>query len=331
MRHRQLRRGRRRVVWFAVGGVVAVLAGGLALAELRDDPASPDRTFSGLTYAYVSDRGGAGDVVMLHAPGTADVQVSPAGMVAFAPSWNGSGCRLAYVAQTSEGIFQVRLWSARGSTSSRDRVLTESAGPISDVAWGEQDLVAIRSSQVLGAEQLGDSDERQEIVRITPDGEVRSLTDPSGGATASFGQVAANPITSAVIVTAVDEAGVASLQLVEEESRPGSMAGTLPTGTTMAASWDPTGTRLAFVRETKAGWSLAVLEAGEPERTMASSGRFLYAPSWSPDQAAIVYERYTGTNPDLWIVDTETGRSEPLLVGPGFEGMPAVAPSCDDR
>ena len=329
MRRRQSRRLGRQALWFAIGGVVVVLGAVLAVTVSRNEPESPDQSFADLAYAYVSDREGSGDVVMLHARGRTDTQVSPPGMIAFAPSWDLSGCRLAYVAQTREGIFQVRLWTARDGRPPRDRVLTESAGPISDVAWADQDLVVIRSSRVLGAEQLGDSDGRQEIVRVALDGEVRLLSRSDDGAAASYGQVTANPITSSVTVTVVDEAGVASLQLVGEESRPGSKADALPTGTTMAASWDSTGTRLAFVREAKAGWSLAILERGEAERTIARSERLLYAPSWSSDQTAIVYERYTDTNPDLWVVDTETGRSQPLLSGPGFEGMPAVAPPCD--
>lgn len=329
MRRRQQVRCRRQARWIAIGGAVAALGAVAVVALSRNDSKLPDRSFADLVFAYVSDRDGSGDVVMLHDPGRADRQVSPPGLIAFAPSWDQPTCRLAYVAQTPEGVFQVRLWSDRGGGPPRDRILTESAGPISDVAWADQDLVAIRSSQVLGAERLGESAPRQDIVRVTLDGEVRRMSPSDDGAVLSYGQITANPVTSSLVATVVGSDGVAGLQMIDTEGRSTSKPEPLPKGTTMAASWDTTGTRLAFIRETKSGWSLAILERGEAERTIARSERLLYAPSWSPDHSAIVYERYDGTTPDLWVVDTESGRSQSLLSGPGFQGMPAVAPPCD--
>lgn len=92
-----------------------------------------------------------------------------------------------------------------------------------------------------------------------------------------------------------------------------------------APQFSPDGTRIAFMTERRGPWEIAVMSYPEGELEViyecpAPDCRF---PVWAPDGGSIVYNTLDGTGrvDEVWVVDTATGQSVPLITE-GQNGRP---------
>ncbi len=85
-------------------------------------------------------------------------------------------------------------------------------------------------------------------------------------------------------------------------------------------------------RQGKNGWNFARAQGGE--EATSNGGRLLYAPSWSPDGAQVVYQRFIGNQVEVDINLSEIGGSlegkgRPLNLGAGWLLLARFAPGGD--
>lgn len=143
---------------------------------------------------------------------------------------------------------------------------------------------------------------------------------------AGFVQAPVEPYDSAAELVVMVEQSDSSGDLVLAQSETG-VRRDLTSGPErdLQPSWSPTGTEIAFVRESDDDSGIWIVDLDGEERrvTSRSTGRgaVLY-PAWSPGGTRIAFTE----NGDVVVADLVTGESERLTNGPGIDYDPSWSP-----
>ena len=96
--------------------------------------------------------------------------------------------------------------------------------------------------------------------------------------------------------------------------------------------WSPTGDRIAFSSQRSGEvriWTIAAdgSDARGVTREIGGEAYGEHHPSWSPDGAEVVFERWGSQkgpqDADIYIASMESGTVRPLVRAPGFDGLPS--------
>jgi hypothetical protein len=107
---------------------------------------------------------------------------------------------------------------------------------------------------------------------------------------------------------------------------------TPPGGKDISPAWSPDGRRIAFRSTTSGGaGGIFVIELGAKRPRKVTDAELLFDHmAWSPDGTRIAYADGKGDTLDIFVVDVETGRVEPVVTGPGFDTSPSWAPAGEE-
>jgi TolB protein len=107
---------------------------------------------------------------------------------------------------------------------------------------------------------------------------------------------------------------------------------TPPGGGDLAPAWSPDGKRIAFRSKTSdgVGGIYVIDQGGKLPRKVADAISIFDKLSWSPDGVRIAFAGGEEDSADIYSVDVENGRVEPIVVGDGNDMSPSWAPGGDE-
>jgi TolB protein len=250
-------------------------------------------------------RSGSGDeLVIVDSDGEASHRFFASDMLVYSPTWSPDGSHVAYAQQTARGWQLVERavdgGNTRVITARNDFVLTPAYSPD-----GRHLAFALWTGE---STEIDDYDIVQKCcmrrISQNPRDDMYPTYSPDSRQIAFM----SNRIGQPHIYVMPADGGTATLLSPYVYGEPGYYT---------SPDWSPTGNRVAFHGRSKGEFQIMIADPGRPGaevQQITSSGRN-EDPSWAPDGRHIVFTGVRAQGSGLYVMDVDTGRLRPLLLG----------------